>query len=113
MSRSFTMLALMGVLGVVGCTPAQTQWLDSLQPSAMATAASRGQSEMNCPTATPTLMSREMAQPPGYDTAGMLQSAEYSVNVQGCGKQQVYFILCPLGGAGCYPAAPGTFVGSP
>src|SRR5215470_700571 len=100
MLNRFTILALLAVLGMVGCTPARTQFLDNLQPNAMATAASRGQSELSCPTATPTLMSREMAQPPGYDSPGMLQSAEYTINVQGCGKEQVYFILCPLGGAG-------------
>jgi hypothetical protein len=111
MSTPFTILALIGVLGIVGCST-QAQMLDTLQPSAMQTATSRGQSEMSCPTATPTLMSREMAQPPGYDAAGILESAEYTINVQGCGKEQVYFILCPLGGAECYPAKPGSFVGN-
>ena len=113
MSRSLTVLALIGVLGMVGCANARAQWLDSLQPSAMATATSRGQAEMNCPAATPTLMSREMAQPPGYDAPGILESAQYTINVKGCGQEQVYFILCPLGGAECYPAKPGSFVGSP
>ena len=112
MARSFTTLAFIGLLGMVGCSNARTQWLDSLQPSAMATAASRGQAEMSCPTAMPSLMSREMAQPPGYDAPGILESAQYTINVKGCGKEQVYFILCPLGGAECYPAAPGTFVGN-
>jgi hypothetical protein len=111
MSKSFTILAVLAVFGVVGCST-QAQMLDTLQPSAMQTAASRGQSEMNCPTATPTLMSREMAQPPGYTAPGILESAEYTINVAGCGKEQVYFILCPLGGSACYPAAPGTFVGN-
>jgi len=111
MFKPFTILALVGGLGILGCTNAQTQWLDGLEPSAMQIAASRGQSEMSCPTATPTLMSRQMAQQPGYTAPGILQSTQYTINVEGCGKQQLYFILCPLGGAECYPAAPGTFVG--
>jgi hypothetical protein len=111
MSRSFIILALIGVLGMQGCSDVRAQWLDSLQPSAMQTAASRGQSEMSCPTATPTLMSRAMAQPPGYTFGGIREGAGYRINVEGCGKQQVYSIVCPLSGAECYPAAPGTFVG--
>jgi len=110
MSKSFTILALIAALAVEGCST-QAQMLDSLQMSAMRTATGRGQSELNCPTVTPTLMSREMAQPPGYTSPAVLESAEYTINVEGCGKQQVYFILCPLGGAECYPAAPGSFVG--
>jgi hypothetical protein len=111
MSRSFIILVLIGVLGMQGCSNVRTQWLDSLQPSAMQTAASRGQSEMSCPTATPTLISREIAKPPGYTFGGILEGPGYSINVEGCGKQQVYSIVCPFSGAECHPAAPGTFVG--
>ena len=112
MSNSFIILALIGVLGMMGCSNVQAQWLDSLQPNAMQTAASRGQAEMSCPTVTPTLMSRQMAHTPGYTAPWIMQFTQYTINLAGCGKDQVYLILCPLGGTDCYPAAPGSFVGT-
>jgi hypothetical protein len=106
MSNSFIILALIGVLGMMGCTTVQAQWLDSFQPSAMQTAASRGKAEMNCPTVTPTVMSREMAHAPGYTAPWHMQLTQYTINLKGCGKEQEYSILCPLDGADCYPAPP-------
>lgn len=112
MSNSFIILALIGVLGPMGCITVQTQWLDSLQPTAMQTAASRGQAEMSCPTVTPTLMSRQMAHKPGYVNPWRMEFTQYTINLKGCGKEQVYFILCSLDETDCYPAAPGDFVGT-
>jgi len=112
MSNSFIIPALIGVLGMMGCTSVQVQWLDSLQPSAMQTAASRGQAEMSCPTVTPTLMSRQMAHKPEYAVPWKMEFTQYTINLKGCGKEQEYSILCPLDGADCYPAAAGSFVGT-
>jgi hypothetical protein len=112
MSNSFIILALIGVLGMMGCTNVQAQWLDGLQPSAMQTAASRGQAEMNCPTVTPTVMSRQMAHAPGYYAPWHMQLTQYTINLKGCGKEQEYSILCPFDGTDCYPATPGSFVGT-
>jgi len=111
MSNSFIILALIGVLGMMGCTSVQTQWLDNLQPNAMQTASSRGQAEMSCPTVTPALVSRQMAHKPGYVAPWVMEFTQYTINLQGCGKEQVYLILCPLDGANCYPATSGSFVG--
>ena len=112
MSNSFIILALIGVLGLTGCTNVQTQWLDTLQPSAMQTAASQGQAEMSCPTVTPTLMSRQMAHKPGNVFPWKRDFTQYTINLKGCGKEQVYFILCPLEETNCYPAAQSSFVGT-
>jgi len=106
MSNSFIIPALIGVLGIMGCTNLQAQWLDSFQPSAMQTAASRGQAEMSCPTVTPTLMSRQMAHKPDYYAPWHYQLTQYTINLKGCGKEQEYSILCPLDGTDCYTATP-------
>jgi hypothetical protein len=50
MSRSFVVLALIAGLALGGCTT-QAQFLQSMQMNAMLTAVSRGQFEMNCPSA--------------------------------------------------------------
>ena len=109
MSEPFTILALLAVLGVVGCST-QAQMLDTLQPSAMQTAVSRGQFEMNCPAATPTLISQEVVQPAleGPYVNG-IQRAEYTIGVAGCGQRKVFVVLCPEGGTGCFAAGPGPF----
>jgi len=111
MSKPFTILTLICALGVAECST-QAQLLDSRQTDGIQTAVRRGQSELNCPAVSPTLMSREVVQPPGYNAPGMLTGAEYTIKVEGCGKEQVYFIVCPEGATDCYPAAPGTFVGN-
>jgi hypothetical protein len=51
MSKPFIILALIAVLAAVACNT-QARMLDTLQANAMATAASHGQSEMSCPTAS-------------------------------------------------------------
>lgn len=45
---------------VTGCV-SQTQFLDSKQSMAIQTALRRGQFELNCPEATPTVISREVS----------------------------------------------------
>ena len=112
MSNSFKILAFIGVLGMMGCSNVQAQWLDTLQPTAMQTAANQGQAEMSCATVTPTLKSRQMAHLPGYYAPWHMQLTQYTINLQGCGKEQVSSILCPLDGTACYPATPGSFVGT-
>ena len=87
MSKPFTRVTLMATLAVAGCAN-QAQFLEGKQAMAMQTAVSRGQFEMNCPTATGTLLSKEAVQPAlqGPIVAG-LQRAEFTVGVAGCGKR--------------------------
>jgi hypothetical protein len=59
MSKLLAILTLIAALGVAGCM-SQTQFLQSMQANAMQTAVSRGQFEMNCLSATPTLISQEV-----------------------------------------------------
>jgi hypothetical protein len=107
MAKSFTMAALVAAMAAAGCT-SQAQFLQSMQMNAMQTAVSRGQFEMNCPAATPTLISQEVIQPAlqGPFVNG-IQRAEYTIGVAGCGQRKVFVVLCPEGGRVVLPLAPG------
>ena len=100
---------LMAALAVAGCM-SQSQFLNSKQDMAIQTALTRGQFEMDCPQATPTLISREVIQPAlqGPWVNG-IQRAEYTVGVSGCGKRTTFVVICPDGGEGCFGAGPGRF----
>ncbi len=110
MSKSFMIVALIAGLAVAGCGPTQAQFLQGMQMNAMQTAVSRGQFEMNCPSATPTIISQEVIQPvlQGPFVNG-IQRAEYTIGVAGCGLRKVFVVICPEGGSGCFAAGPGPF----
>jgi len=109
MAKSFTIAALVAAMAAAGCT-SQAPFLQSMQMSAMQTAVSRGQFEMNCPAATPTLISQEVIQPAlqGPFVNG-IPRAEYTIGVAGCGQRKVFVVICPEGGTGCFAAGPGPF----
>jgi hypothetical protein len=109
MCQASRFLGLLAVLAVAGCAT-QSQLLDSNQAMAMQTAVSRGQFEMNCPEAQPTLISREVIQPAlqGPWVQG-IQRAEYTIGVAGCGTRTTFVVVCPEGGDGCFAAGPGRF----
>ena len=109
MFKTRMVLAISLTLAMAGCT-SQAQFLQSMQTNAMQTAVSRGQFEMNCPAATPTLISQEVVQPvlQGPLVNG-IQRAEYTVGVSGCGLRKVFVVICPEGGGGCFAAGPGPF----
>ena len=110
MSRSFAGVALIAALVATGCM-SQAQFLDSRQLMAMQTATSRGQFEMNCPSANGTILSREVVQPALQGPwVGGIQRAEYTVGVAGCGKRTTFVVICPEEGDGCFAAGPGRFV---
>ena len=109
MKGSCTITVLTVALAAAGCM-SQAQFLQSMQMNAMQTAVSRGQFEMNCPSATPTLISQEVVQPvlEGPYVNG-IQRAEYTIGVAGCGQRKVFVVICPEGGTGCFAAGPGPF----
>ena len=100
------LLALVGVLATAGCQT-QQQLIQSNQAMAIQTAVSRAQFDMNCQSATGTVLSTNVIQPAlqGPLVQGP-QRLEYTVGVTGCGKRRTYIVVCPEGGTGCY-AAPG------
>jgi hypothetical protein len=95
-------VALAAVL--CGCE-SQQQMVDEMQADATQVAKQRGRFELNCPTATASVLSKEMIQseitnprwaPP--------QRAEYTVGVSGCDKRATYLVVCAEGGTGCVAA---------
>ena len=101
MSKSFAIFGLISLLVLTGCT-SQAQFLASKQPTAIQTAVSRGQFEMNCPNATGQVLSQEVTQPAiqgpymGGEERGL-----FTVGVAGCGQRRVYQVFCPVGGDSC------------
>jgi hypothetical protein len=107
MARSLAFLVVGTAMVAPGCaTPAQ--FLDSKESMAVRTAVTRGQFELNCPTAAGTVLSKEVIQPPMRGPwVGGVQRGEYTVGVSGCDKRTVFTVICPDGGEGCFAAGPG------
>ena len=99
---TFSAVAVFGIL--CGCQ-SQQQIVNEMQADAVQVAKQRGKFELNCPTATASVLSNEMIQseitnprwaPP--------QRAEYTVGVSGCNKRATYLVVCTEGGTGCIAA---------
>jgi hypothetical protein len=84
---------------VVGCASGPP-FIDQMQPEAVNMAVRRGQFEMNCPTATGEMLSRETLQPlvQTFVYTGP-QRAEYTIGVAGCGQRATYVVICPDNGS--------------
>ncbi|MEO8134608.1 MAG: hypothetical protein ABI831_11595 [Betaproteobacteria bacterium] len=95
---SSSMLA--AALAVAGCASGPP-FIDQIQPEAVNMAARRGQFEMNCPSATGEMISRETLQPlvQTFRYSGS-ERAEYTVGVTGCGQRATYIVICPDNGSG-------------
>ena len=93
---------------VAGGCATQTQMLAQRQDGAVQTALQRGRFDLNCPSATGTVLSSDFIQPAvqGPWVSG-LQRAEYTVGVAGCNQRRTYVVLCQVGTATCFAADPG------
>ena len=101
MSKSFTLITLISVLGAAGCQ-SQAQFLASKQVTAIQAAVTRGQFEMNCPSATGTVLSQEVTQPAFQGP--IVQGEErglFTIGVAGCDQRRTYQVFCPMGGDSC------------
>ena len=98
---------LIALLAIAGCAN-QNKVLDKSEPMAMQTAISRGQSDLDCLSATGSVISRALVQPamPSPFINGM-RRAEFTISVAGCDKRSAYIVVCPEGGYGCFAAGPG------
>src|SRR5262245_52928018 len=108
MKKRFIFLALLAVLGAVGCQT-QQQMVQSQQGMAVETALNRARFDMNCSSATGQVLSTNVSQPAiqgTFRSAYGVQRFEYTVGVTGCGQRRTYIVVCPQGGGGCF-AAPG------
>jgi hypothetical protein len=110
MSVRYSLIVLIALLTVSGCGPNQQQMLDNAQGMAVQTAVSRGRFDLQCPSATGTVISREVVQPAlqGPWVNG-IQRNEFTVGVEGCGRRKSYIVVCPQDGSGCFAAGPGPF----
>jgi hypothetical protein len=90
------------MLALTGCQSA-TQALADEQSVAMQAAVRRGQFELSCPTATGTVLSRNLLQPVLY---GGFEQPEYTIGVAGCGRRAVHISVCQVGSVACFAASP-------
>jgi hypothetical protein len=109
MNNLRTRLALVAVAFVVAGCQSDQQVLAGSQSQAIDVAVKRGQFELNCPAATGSVLSSQLAQPvvEGPLLRGP-ERAEYTIGVSGCNQRQTYVVLCPQDGSGGCFAADGT-----
>ena len=90
--------------GICACQ-SQQQMVDEMQTDATQVAKQRGKFELNCPTATASILSKEMIQSEVMNPRwAPPQRAEYTVGVAGCEKRATYLVVCAEGGTGCIAA---------
>jgi hypothetical protein len=100
-------LMLFAAIAAAGCMT-EGQFLASRQPTAMEVAVSRGQSEMNCPSATGEMLSQEFTQAVQTPIPQTGYSGLFTIGVTGCGQRRVYQVFCAMKGDGCTPLGGGT-----
>ena len=103
--RQSTLAFVLAVIAM-GCAT-QSQMLAQKQDGAIQTALTRGRFELNCPSATATVLSSDFIQPAvqGPWVSG-LERAEYTVGVAGCNQRATYVVLCQVGTDTCFAADP-------
>lgn len=105
MTRPGTLVALLAVV-IAGCAT-QSQILAQRQDSAVETALKRGRFDLNCPSATATVLSSDFIQPAVQGPwVGGLERVEYTVGVAGCNQRTTYVVLCQVGTDTCFAADP-------
>jgi len=81
---------------IISACATEAQFLAQNAPSALKTALTRGQFELNCPQATGTVLSQKVTYINGLGMGGGggYEWTEYAIGVRGCGKQAVYETMC-------------------
>jgi len=107
MTRQWTLLGIFSVAATIAGCASQQQQLVAKQPLAIQTAVQRAKFDLNCPTATGTLLSQDYIQPAiqGPWVNG-LNRVEYTVGVQGCDQRTTYVVMCQEGTETCFAANP-------
>jgi hypothetical protein len=90
----------------IGCAT-QSQLLAQRQGEAVETALQRGRFDLNCPSATGTVLSQDYIQPAvqGPWVSGLTR-VEYTVGVAGCDQRTTYVVICQEGTSTCFAANP-------
>ena len=101
MKPAVTLSAVAVAVILYGCQ-SQQQMVNEMQPDALQVAKQRGKFELNCPSATATVISNEMIQSEIVNPRwAPPQRAEYTIGVAGCNKRATYLVICAEGGTGC------------
>jgi len=101
------LLGLCAAAAIVTACPSQTQTLANKQGAAIEAALQCGRFELNCPSATSTVLSSDYLQPAVQGPwVGGLQRAEYTVGVEGCNQRTTFVVLCQVGTETCFAANP-------
>jgi hypothetical protein len=106
MKTMATRLTVLLLLSAVGCAT-QQEMLTQRQPDATQVALQRGKFDLNCPTATATVLSSDFIQPAIQGPwVGGLERVEYTVGVEGCNQRTTYVVMCQIGTTTCFAASP-------
>jgi len=104
MSSTKLLLSLAALVVIAGCQ-SSAEMLAKMEPQAVQTAVNRGKFEMNCPSATGTILSKDVLQPAvqAVRFSGP-ERAEYTIGIAGCNERATYLVICPMDGSGCWSA---------
>jgi hypothetical protein len=104
--RRITVTVLALVAAAVGCAT-QQQMLAQKQDGAVQTALQRGRFDLNCPSATATVLSSDYIEPAvqGPWVSGLTR-VEYTVGIAGCNQRRTYVVICQEGTTTCFAANP-------
>ena len=109
--KTLGLAAFAAVLAIASGCVTEQQMLDQQQSVAVDTALRRARFEMDCPTATGTVLSSDFIQPavqggPWMGVQGV-NRLEYTVGVEGCGKRTTLVVMCQQNSSTCFAANPG------
>jgi type II secretory pathway pseudopilin PulG len=105
MTTRWTLFAAAATLAA-GCAT-QQQVLAQRQSGAVDTALQRGRFDLNCPSATATVLSQDYIQPAVQGPwVNGLTRVEYTVGVAGCNQRTTYVVICQEGTDTCFAANP-------
>jgi hypothetical protein len=110
MTKSLRFAAIVAGLAIASGCATEQQMLDQQQSAAVDAALRRGRFDMNCPTATAEVLSRDFIQPaiqggPWLGVQG-INRLEYTVGIAGCGKRTTLVVMCQEASSTCFAANP-------
>jgi hypothetical protein len=101
------LLTVFAVVTIAAGCATQQQQLTTKQPTAVDTALARGRFDLNCPSATATVLSQDYIQPAIQGPwASGLTRLEYTVGIAGCNQRTTVIVICQEGSTTCFAANP-------
>ena len=107
MVNRWRFVGLVALIGLATGCASQQQQMTQRQPAALQTALQRGRFDLNCPSATATVLSQDYIQPAIQGPwVGGLNRIEYTIGVAGCNQRTTYVVMCQEGTETCFAASP-------